>query len=113
MKTFTKTKRLLCKADFDYVFKHANKIHCPPFIILYCKGQTNFARLGLVIGKKNVNKAWQRNRIRRIIRESFRQQQLPSYDIVLIAKRGADNYANQAIFKYLGTIWSRLNAVHG
>ena len=103
---------MLCKADFDYVFKNAKKIHCPQFIILYCKGQTDFSRVGLVIGKKNVNKAWQRNRIKRIIRESFRQQQLYHYDIVIIAKRGVNEYANQDIFKHLGMIWSRLSAAH-
>lgn len=100
------------KSDFDYVFKNANKLHCPQFIILYRKGQTEYSRLGLVISKKKINKAWQRNRIKRMIRESFRLHALPCCDIVIIAKQGADNYDNQSIFNYLSTIWSRLNAVH-
>lgn len=43
------------------------------------------ARIGLVIGKKQLKRAVDRNRARRVIREQFRcrRQQLPACDLVV------------------------------
>ena len=43
------------------------------------------ARLGLVVGKKLLKKAVDRNRVKRIVRENFRLRrcQLPAYDLVV------------------------------
>jgi ribonuclease P protein component len=43
------------------------------------------ARLGLIVGKKSVARASARNRIKRVIRERFRQAQdrLPAVDLVI------------------------------
>ena len=54
------------------------------------------ARLGLSIAAHTLPRAVDRNRLRRVIRESFRAQglQLPAVDIVIGARaavRGADN----------------------
>jgi ribonuclease P protein component len=46
--------------------------------------------LGLVAGRK-VGKAFQRNRIKRLLREFFRRhkESLPPGDIIIMAKKGA------------------------
>jgi len=46
--------------------------------------------LGLVAGRK-VGKAFQRNRIKRLLREFFRRhkEMLPPGDIIIMAKKGA------------------------
>ena len=43
------------------------------------------ARLGLVVGKKAVSKATERNRIKRVIREHFRKAgaEMPAVDLVV------------------------------
>lgn len=77
--------------------------------------ETSQSRLGLVIAKKNVRKAVQRNRIKRVARELFRQQALagPPLDVVFLARRGLDELDNTALFAALREQWQKLvrNAV--
>lgn len=48
------------------------------------------SRIGLTVAKKNVKRAHERNRIKRLTRESFRlrQHELPPMDFVVVAKEG-------------------------
>lgn len=50
---------------------------------------TGRARLGIVVAKRNVKLAVDRNKLKRQIRESFRQQQLTlaGLDVVVVVKR--------------------------
>jgi len=68
------------------------------------------ARLGLAISKKNAKRAVDRNRIKRIIRESFRLnlQTLPPIDMVVMAKPVTKNADNQQIFYSLEQHWNKL-----
>ncbi|MCC5792810.1 MAG: ribonuclease P protein component [Legionellaceae bacterium] len=102
---------MLHKNDFDYVFAQASNIYSPSFVVLYRQGQADRARLGLVIAKRKVRKACQRNRIKRIIRESFRLQHLPSCDIIVLPKHHTDSLDNQTLFNNLDKVWSKLNAI--
>ncbi len=80
------------------------------FVLLATEHELGFSRLGLAIGKKNFKHAVVRNRIKRIIRESFRQSLIKEigYDIVVIARRGADLQANQYLRRDIDKLWSRL-----
>lgn len=67
------------------------------------------ARLGIVVAKRNVKLAVARNRIKRLVRETFRQQQqrLDGLDIVVVVKKNFildQNNAGQLpkIFKTVG-----------
>ncbi len=91
--TFEKGKRLLTSADYGFVFDRAElKVSDRHFLLLARKNDLGQARLGLVVGKKNVRLATRRNRIKRVARETFRkhQQLLDSLDIVFLARRGFD-----------------------
>ena len=67
------------------------------------------SRLGLAISKKHCRLANRRNRIKRIVRESFRQHQhlIKGVDIVVINKPAAANATNQQLFDSLEQHWNR------
>lgn len=107
---FTKTQRLLTKSSYDRVFSQAKKLTTPEFILLYRENALGYSRLGLAISKKSLAKAHDRNRIKRLIRESFRQTQLPNIDLVILAKSGIKDVSNAIISTNLGNLWLKLNA---
>lgn len=97
---FSTEKRLRSKANFQYVFKNARRLNSTMIRVLYCHhDNTKYARLGVIIRKKDVAHAVERNRIRRIVRDVFRQQKLFGLDIVIFAKSNAQTVSNQALAK--------------
>lgn len=94
---FDKSLRLLNAHDYKAVFDGASlKVSSPQILFLARLNGHTSPRLGLVIAKKNVRLAVERNRVKRIIRENFRQQQsqLEGLDIVVLARRGLDTLGN-------------------
>ena len=79
------------------------------FTVLYRPNDADEARLGLAIGKKNCKLAAGRNRLKRIIRESFRQHrsQLAGLDIVVLNQPDAANASNAKLFASLSQHWNR------
>jgi ribonuclease P protein component len=74
-----------------------------------------WARLGMSIAARNLRRAVDRNRVRRLIRESFRvhQQDLPPFDIVIgarVATKAADASALRAA---LDKLWHKIAASCG
>ncbi|WP_419419725.1 ribonuclease P protein component [Legionella sp. D16C41] len=107
---FDKKRRLITKGDYDYVFAQAKKVITPEFVILYRQNSLGYARLGLALAKKKITKAYQRNRLKRLVRENFRTQHLPAVDIVFLARHGAGKVENKLIIEHLGYAWKKLNA---
>lgn len=108
---FNKSLRLLDAAAYKAVFDDANyKVSSKHVLYLSRAGSGNQAKLGLVIAKKNVRHATQRNRIKRIIRESFRlrQHQLPAIDTVVLARRGLDRLDNSELHALFNKLWQQL-----
>lgn len=68
------------------------------------------ARLGLAVAKKCAKRAVDRNRLKRLARESFRQhkQSLAGFDIVLLARHASVSATNQELLKSLEKHWSRI-----
>ena len=113
--TFGKSLRLLNARDYRGVFDNAQfKVSHQHLLILSRSNNTDTPRLGLVIAKKNIRLAVQRNRIKRILRESFRlrQQTLAGLDIVVLARRGLDELDNQQLHQLFHQQWQRLEKKH-
>lgn len=109
--SFGKEKRLLTATDYRGVFDgaeaRASHRHC---LFLGQRNNRTGHRLGLVIAKKNVRLAVQRNRIKRIARETFRglPDQGPALDVVFLARRGIDQLDNRQLSTILRQQWQKL-----
>lgn len=108
--SFGKSSRLLNAGDYKAVFDAAQfKASNQHVLFLARPNGMQHSRLGLVIAKKNVRLAVQRNRIKRLLRESFRAQQgSPGIDIVVLARRGLDNIENAALHKQFSRLLKEL-----
>lgn len=67
------------------------------------------ARLGLSIAARTVGNSVQRNRLRRLIRESFRRQALPPVDIVIGARTAARTASAAALRAVLQRMWKQID----
>lgn len=108
---FTKSLRLLCAADFKPVFDDAPfRASHQYFLILARLHQQTQPRLGLVMAKKHMKLAVERNRMKRLIRESFRlqQQDLAGLDIVVLSRKGMDSLSNSEFTQQLNQQWQRI-----
>jgi ribonuclease P protein component len=108
---FSQSCRLLTASDYKNVFdKSQLKVSNRYFLVLATTNSLPTPRIGLVIAKKNVGKAVHRNRIKRLIRQSFRTQKstLDKLDLVVLARKDADKLENQAIAIQLTQLWQDL-----
>tara|TARA_Y100001001_G_scaffold164253_1_gene195742 strand:+ start:807 stop:1256 length:450 start_codon:yes stop_codon:yes gene_type:complete len=109
--TFPRQCRLLTAGDYRQVFDGAvYKVHGKGLMALAIPNDLGHPRLGLVFSKKNVRRAVDRNRLKRLARESVRhaQHRLPAVDIVLLARRGVNEVDNDTVLRQLFGMWRRL-----
>jgi ribonuclease P protein component len=84
-------ERLRHPREFQRVFQHGKKLVAPTFVLSILPTSASHSRLGLAVSKR-VGKAIVRNRIKRLLRELFRQHKMflqPAYDVVFVARREA------------------------
>ena len=105
---FTPAHRLLRKDGFGRVV-NAENISDRNFKIFYLHNGGNTARLGIIASKKILPNAVDRNHVKRIIREAFRQHKikLSKLDLVVMVRR---NYAleRESQCGNLGSLFSRI-----
>jgi ribonuclease P protein component len=108
---FPRQLRLLSSDDFQQVFKHTESRSVDQRLtVLARKNQLGHARLGLAISKRIIKTAVGRNRVKRLVRESFRlhQQALSGLDIVVLSRNGAPQASNPQLRNSLQTHWQRV-----
>ncbi|VAX77154.1 Ribonuclease P protein component [Serratia symbiotica] len=105
---FPRRLRLLTPFHFSFVFQRPLWAGMPHVTILGRLNQLGHPRVGLNIAKKYVKHTHDRNRIKRLTRESFRQLQheLPTMDFIVVAKKGIANLDNCSLTEALEKLWS-------
>ncbi|MFC1808351.1 ribonuclease P protein component [Candidatus Omnitrophota bacterium] len=86
------TTRLIKSGEFRHVYTTGKRIKGEVAWLYFVKsGQGHAARLGISIGKRIIKKSIDRNRIKRIIKEWYRQNprssSLGGCDIVVVIKK--------------------------
>ena len=104
---FKRTSRLLNRPSFQAVFQAKKKRFCGSFVIYSQKNQLNHPRIGIILSKKQVRLACDRNRLRRIIRESFRHHRnsLPNSDFVLVGLNRMQQLTSKEIVLCIEKQW--------
>ncbi|MBD8526361.1 ribonuclease P protein component [Pseudomarimonas arenosa] len=112
---FPRTARLLAAAEFKQVFNARQRIGGRLFVLHWHASGAETARLGLAISRKVDRRAVARNRLKRLIRDSFRlhRHELPALDLVLLARADAPDASNEALRKELTWLWRKLAALPG
>jgi|TARA_B110000261_G_scaffold99812_1_gene112536 ribonuclease P protein component len=112
---FSRQRRLLNAGDYRRVFEQAEfKVSDQHLLILARPSLHDHSRLGLVIAKKGIKLAVQRNRIKRIVRDSFRTLCTQSndfalpLDIVILSRKGLGEIENDAVHRLISKQWARL-----
>lgn len=107
---FSKKQILRRKEDFKRVLHHAQyKSFDKALLLLASDNSHDYLRLGVVIAKKNVRLAVQRNRIRRHIKEFVRHQPATSIDVVAVVRNASINrLRGSAIRLLLQKLWQQL-----
>lgn len=97
---FRPTQRLRVPAEFRHVMDAPTwRASHSGFVLLAIRNPLAQARLGFVLPKRRLRLAVARNRVKRIIRESFRchQAELAGLDIVVMARDGLGTLDNAAL----------------
>jgi ribonuclease P protein component len=108
---FTSTYKLRKAIEFKRVFKNPVVSSDQFFKILARLNQEENSRLGMAVSRQVDKRAVGRNRIKRVVRESFRHRysrEKICLDIVVLPRRETATICNKRLFRSLQGHWSRL-----
>lgn len=103
-------RRLRRPPEFKAVFAEASRSVDACFTVLARPNRLGRPRLGLAVAKKCARRAVDRNRLKRVVRESFRAAQgaLPNVDVVVLCRSAAVGSSNARLFTSLSGHWERI-----
>lgn len=109
---FPPTARVRARADFDRIFRDGRRVALP-LLALHWRSADGPARLGLAVSRKVDRRAVVRNRIRRVLRDHFRQLRalLPPGDYVLVARPTAAAATPAVLREACNTLLRRAGAL--
>lgn len=87
---FPRTARVRARSDFDRIFQHGRRVALP-VLALHWQASETAPRLGLAVSRKVDPNAVGRNRIKRVLRDTFRKirGELAAGDYVVVARPAA------------------------
>lgn len=108
---FPRRVRLTEAEDYQRVFKGCcYRLNNRWMTVLATPNRQQHPRLGLAISRKVARNAVARNRIKRVIRESFRhwQTRLDALDIVVLGRSGVSTQSGKTLDNALEKLWIKL-----
>ena len=108
---FPRQARLTKPADFKRVFANPVVSADRFFRILARSNGRGRPRLGMAVSRQVDRKATGRNRLKRIVRESFRRyfrEQSPALDFVVLPRPASATICNRRLTRSLAGHWKRL-----
>jgi ribonuclease P protein component len=108
---FTKKERLRSRRDFTEIFNTGKKTYSS-HLILFCRANSEkCARVGITASRK-VGTAVVRNRVKRLIREFYRQHKsffTAQFDYSLVVKQSFSRLPKRAAEEQLSALLKRCN----
>ena len=111
MGRFSRNQISMRKADFKLAFNQNERSSDGMLVVLARPNGLEISRLGLAIAKKHTPRAIDRNRIKRLVRESFMDHQpfKVAVDAVVMNRAGVTLKNNRQIFQSLERHWQKIN----
>lgn len=109
---FPPAARLRRPQEFAAVFRDGRRHVRAGVVVIVAPGGCGRARLGLALAKRRLPRAVDRNRVKRVVRESFRitRGDLGSVDIVVLARAAVAGMSNHRLFRQLRSVWREVAA---
>jgi ribonuclease P protein component len=110
---FSRQQRLNTPAAYRQVFSTSKSSRDAFFRVLGRPNGLDQCRLGMAVAKKNCRKAVSRNRLKRLIRESFRLNgellnKGQGIDFVVLPMREAATICNRTLSESLNSHWRKI-----
>ena len=104
--------RLRSAGDFAALRQNSGRLGGRCFSVRYRVNELGHPRLGLAISKRMSKRAVDRNRIKRLVRESFRRARLdlPPVDLMVMAREQACGLPGPELLAELQQLWKKLRS---
>ena len=104
--------RLRRAGDFAALRQNSGRLGGRCFSVRYRLNALGHPRLGLAISKRMSKRAVDRNRIKRLVRESFRRARLdlPPVDLMVMAREQACGLSGPELLDELQQLWKKLRS---
>jgi len=113
-KQFSRSLRLLTAADYSRVFKKNQRFSDRYWTVLVHQNKDADPKLGLAIAKKRAKRAVDRNRLKRVVRESFRHhsRQLDGLELVVMNRDAAASEKISTVRRSMDALCQKIVAKH-